>query len=597
MLRKSFFHRGFAFLFITSMIISPGLVSLNAQQAATETEKQTTELQVWRGVLDTERMRIRIRFEVQQDGEAATGHLYSPDQANFKTRLSKGAISDGNVLFEIAKPAAKYKGELSADGKSVEGTWIQGDMEFPLNLTLGDALRIEDIPNEVWKGTLNAGVKLELQIRILEDAESKKEVCLLDSLTQGVAGLKATKTVENGEVTFEIPPIGGKFVAKFRDDGAKLAGIWSQGPIRLPLELVKTTEVTPPAEVNRPQHPEEPYAYRNEEVTFDSAEEGVTLAGTLTMPNANSKNETYMAAVLISGSGPQDRDESLMGHKPFLVIADHLTKQGMAVLRFDDRGTGDSTGDHDSATTADFANDVRGAVNFLRSRAEIDSTKVGLIGHSEGGLIGPIVTSTDENVAFLVMLAGPGVNGEKIILNQAPAISRASGETAEHVELLEEQLPQITTAIKEGADEERISTMVKEFAKQFEAIASEDGDDQKLSAEELATAMSGGFERMQTAWFQYFLTYEPVPALEKTKCPVLSIIGEKDLQVDPKINVEPITAALMRAGNPRSRSEELPGLNHLFQECETGSLDEYQTIEQTFSPGALKLISDWLLSL
>ena len=538
MFRKSFFHRGFVFLFITSMVVSPGLVSLNAQQSPNEAEAAVSETQVWRGMLDTERMRIRIRFEVQQNGDKVTGKMFSPDQGDFKTALSEGAIADGNVRFAIARPAAKYEGKLSEDGKAIEGAWIQGDTEIPLNLKLGDAVPEEETPKEIWKGTLNAGVKLEIQIRILEDEESN-EVCLLDSLTQGVAGLKATKTVKDDEVTFEIPPIRGKFVAKFREEGSKLAGTWSQGPLRLPLELSKTAEVTPPAAVNRPQHPERPYPYHSEEVTFDSAQEGVTLAGTLTMPKAAAENEKYMAAVLISGSGPQDRDESLMGHKPFLVIADHLTKQGIAVLRFDDRGTGDSTGDHDPATTADFANDVRGAVAFLRTRAEIDSAKIGLIGHSEGGLIGPIVTSTDKDVAFLVMLAGPGVNGEKIILNQAPAISRAAGESEENVNLLEEQLPQITTAIKEGAGEEKISAMVSEFAKQLEAIEKESDGEHKLSAEELAATMAGGFERMQTPWFQYFLTYEPVPALEQTKCPVLSIIGEKDLQVDPRINVEP----------------------------------------------------------
>ena len=393
----------------------------------------------------------------------------------------------------------------------------------------------------------------------------------------------------------EVPSVKGKFEGQLRENDTIAKGLWSQGFVKLPLELTKSDEAAELQEIRRPQHPRPPYDYKVEEVTFDSLDADVTLAGTLTMPK--DAREKLRAAILISGSGPQDRDETVMSHKPFLVIADHLTKHGMAVLRFDDRGTNASTGDHDTATTASFANDVRGAVVYLRSRPDIDSEKIGLIGHSEGGLIGPLVTAEDQNLAFLVLLAGPGVNDEKIILDQSTAIARASGESNAAVALQQQQLTQLLDAIKTGKDQEQIDALVKEFAEAAKELAAKEGDDSLPNADDLEEALATSYERMQTPWFRYFLRYEPIPALEKTTCPILSVIGEKDLQVSAKLNYGPLQAALKKAGNPLSQCKILPGLNHLFQECETGSPNEYQTIEQTFAPSALDEISDWLNSL
>lgn len=564
-----------------------------------------TDVQIWRGQLDLPVATLRIRFELTAEGDAYTGVLVSPDQGNARLAIHEVSISDDDFRLELKRPQATYSGKFDAARQKITGTWKQGGAETPLNMTLatGDDEVDAPAPKETWQGEINAGIKLKVQVRVVQDLTTNTEVVYFDSLSQGVSGLKATMTKDAGKLILEVPAVKGRFEGELGEDETKATGLWAQGLIKLPLELTKTDEVAEPDTIKRPQHPTEPYDYKVEQVTFDSKDAGVKLAGTLTMPAPSSSDSTssnkakLMAAILISGSGPQDRDETLLGHKPFLVIADHLTKQGIAVLRFDDRGTGESTGDHSAATTMHFANDVRGAIAYLRARPEIDRAKIGLIGHSEGGLIGPLVTAEDHEVAFIVMLAGPGVNGEKIILNQTAAIARAAGESEAMVDLQEKQLPQVINAIKTGADQARINELVTNFAKEVQKQAAIDGDETSPNADDLEALLLTGYERMQTPWFRYFLTYEPIPALVKTTCPILSLIGEKDLQVDPKLNMEPLQAAIRKAGHPKSECKELPGLNHLFQVCQTGALDEYQSIEQTFAPSALRQISDWLLSL
>ena len=571
------------------------LTSCLATRPCLAQEEQSPNMQVWRGNLDLPNAVIRIRFEIEKKDGAYTGVLVSPDQGNARLSIREVIITDTEFRLELNRPQATYIGKLDESGKKLTGTWRQGDNELPLNMTLGGAEVAEPAATETWAGEINAGIKLKVQVRVVEDPQTQKRVAYFDSLTQGVGGLKATINKEDGKLIVDVPAVKGRFEGTLQEDGKKAKGLWSQGFMKLPLELAKTDKVETARDIKRPQHPQEPFGYRVEEVRFDSTDDDVTLAGTLTLPEASDRK--YMAAILISGSGPQDRDETIMGHKPFLVIADHLTKRGIAVLRFDDRGTGDSSGDHDTATTENFANDVRGAVAYLRNHKEIDPDKIGLIGHSEGGLIGPLVTAEDHQLAFLVSLAGPGVNGEQIILNQSAAIARAAGESAAIIELQQKRLPQIIAAIKQDADQAQIKDLVASFAQDVEAQAAQEGDDEAPSGDDIRAMLMGGFERMQTPWFRFFLTYEPVPALEKTTCPILALIGEKDLQVDPELNLKPLQAAVKTAGNPRSLCVQLAGLNHLFQECETGALDEYQTIEQTFAPSALDQISDWLLSL
>ncbi|MBA4055026.1 MAG: alpha/beta hydrolase [Marivirga sp.] len=341
--------------------------------------------------------------------------------------------------------------------------------------------------------------------------------------------------------------------------------------------------------LKRPQEPSKPYPYYSEDITFQNIQANISLAGTLTLP---SKQGSYPAAILISGSGAQNRDEQISGHKPFLVIADHLTKNGIAVLRFDDRGVGKSTGDFSAATTADFAADVASAVAYLKTRTDINVKKIGLIGHSEGGVVAPMVASSSGDVSFIVLLAAPGIEIKKVLMMQQELIPRAMGASESDV--------QKSVAISEKAFEMILTSDDRQTLKADLAKLVEENYDDVPAAlrppnmtKEQTVAMQS--EVLSSPWYQNLLRYDPAPTLEAVNCPVLALNGEKDIQVTSRENLAGISDALKNGGNTNVTTKELANLNHLFQECETGSLMEYDKIEQTFSPVALKEISDWIL--
>jgi pimeloyl-ACP methyl ester carboxylesterase len=334
----------------------------------------------------------------------------------------------------------------------------------------------------------------------------------------------------------------------------------------------------PAASTNRPQEPKKPYPYHEEEVTYKSMEPGITLAGTLTVPKSGGP---FPAVVLISGSDAQNRDEELMGHKPFLVLADYLTRRGIAVLRFDDRGVGGSSGDFSSATSENFAQDVMGGVSYLKSRKKINHTQIGLIGHSEGGVIAPMVASISSDIAFIVMMAGTGVNGEEILKLQAELLIRANGTSEELIKENTKVQEMMFDIIKTTTDKEAAKKKAREALSDIKPIIKD------VALAQMDSAM--------TPWMRYFISYEPKTVLEKVKCPVLAINGEKDLQVSPQQNLPEIEKALKAAKNKDFKTIELPGLNHLFQTCKTGSVTEYAQIEETISPTVLELISSWIL--
>lgn len=341
--------------------------------------------------------------------------------------------------------------------------------------------------------------------------------------------------------------------------------------------------------INRPQEPDQSaFSYNSEEVTFENKSAGITLAGTLTYPKDKG---TFPAVVLISGSGPQNRDEEVFGHKPFLVLSDYLTRNGIAVLRYDDRGTASSTGDFGAATTIDFSSDVEAAVAYLKTRKEIDQKKIGLIGHSEGGIIAPIVASKDKNIAFIVLLAGTAIPGDQLLLMQQQLIAKAMGVSDEELQKSHAINSEIFELIVKSDEPKQLNTVLTNHLKQaftslpgFETPSGMSMDDYvKVQVDQLCSP-----------WMLFFIKYNPALVLEHVKCPVLAINGEKDLQVPPKENLEAIKKALNKGGNNKVTTKELPGLNHLFQESSTGTPSEYGDIEQTFSPIALDVILDWI---
>ncbi len=338
----------------------------------------------------------------------------------------------------------------------------------------------------------------------------------------------------------------------------------------------------------KPQEPVLPYPYHSEDVSFRNPKAGITLGGTLTMPRNGTK---LPAVILISGGGPQDRNSQFLGHKPFLVIADYLTRQGFAVLRYDDRGVGKSSGDFASATSLDFATDAESALVYLRSRKEIDPQKIGFAGHSEGGLIGAIVASGSKDVHFLVSLAGPGVVGIDGMILQTELISRAGGVDEDGMARIRKLNQETAEIIMQSADtivlREKLTAYTKANLENYPDKMFPPG----MPKEQL---LKDQIDRMCTPWYQFIYKTDPAVYFRKVTSPVLALNGSKDLQVDARQNLPAITKAVKEGGNPNVTALVLPDLNHFFQKSKNGHPSEYADNQDTFSPIALTAMSDWL---
>jgi pimeloyl-ACP methyl ester carboxylesterase len=440
-----------------------------------------------------------------------------------------------------------------------------------------------------WYGELSvSGMRLPLVFHI--NKTDQGYVSTMDSPSQKAMGMTVDKTEINGDlVMLDLTSIGARYEGKLNAE-QQLIGVFHQGGQSL--DLVLSPNAGAVATPNRPQQPKEPFPYYTEEVTFENKSAGVTLAGTLSLP---AKKGKFPVVILISGSGPQDRNESILNHEPFAVIADYLTRNGVGVLRYDDRGVAKSTGNFGLATTTDFSADAEAALTYLKGRKEVIKSKIGLIGHSEGGLIAPMVAARNKDVAFIVMLAGPGLPGAEILALQQDLISRADGAS----EAVIEQNARINKGLFEIVAKEQDASIttseLKSYMEQaFNALPDsvKNGSTEKMIAEILPG--------VDNPWMKEFIRYDPRPALRKVTCPVLALNGSKDLQVPAKENIAAIEQALNEGWIERGRKEKhielciLDGLNHLFQECETGSPSEYGEISQTFSPEALTKMLDWM---
>lgn len=426
-----------------------------------------------------------------------------------------------------------------------------------------------------WKGEINInGFSLPLVFKI--DSTANGLSTKMDSPKQGAKDIPTNVTLfKNNELFIQIDAL--QFIYKgTRQSSDAIYGQVTQRGMTLPLNLQKMLKED--CVIPKKQEPSKPYPYYSEEVTIENKEQ--TLSGTLTIPKKEGK---FPCVVLISGSGPQNRDEELLGHKPFLIIADYLTRKGFAVLRYDDRGFGKSTGNFATATTEDFATDANACVNYLKSRKDI--TSVGLIGHSEGGLIAPMVASNNNDVAFIVLLAGPGMKGIDLLRLQAKEIGKVNGMSVAQLsksDSLNEKLYTLMVSNKDSV------TIINEINK---AYSSYNG---KPATESEIASLYG---QLSSPWFKYFLLTNPANYLDKVTCPVLAINGTLDLQVPAKENLSEIEKSLKLAGNKNYKIVSLKGLNHLFQKTKTGNPSEYATIEETFNQKALEEIGDWILEM
>lgn len=438
-----------------------------------------------------------------------------------------------------------------------------------------------------WQGALKIQ---SFELHVVFHLQLTKEgswKATMDSPDQGATGITVDSVLfSDDQARLVVKMVAGEYKGKFEPGDSIITGEWRQSGMSFPLNLKRTKQ---PVVRRRPQEPKPPYPYVEEEVSFPNSEAGMTLAGTLTYPKTGGP---FAAAVLVSGSGPQDRDETIFNHKPFKVIADYLSRNGIAVLRYDDRGIGGSTGDFSKATSVDFASDARAAVAYLGTRKEVNGTKIGIIGHSEGGLIAPMAATRSENIAFMILLAGPSLTGREIILLQDSLILLANGADVGTIRKSQELGKKMYSIIESEKDTALTRTRLRRLLMD----SSGEIGDSTATKEQQAAGIERSIRQIMSPWFRFFLSYDPRPALRKVRCPVLALNGEKDLQVPARVNLEGIRLATQQGGNTRVTATMLPGLNHLFQHAATGSPAEYPAIEETFAPEALSMMNDWLHS-
>jgi fermentation-respiration switch protein FrsA (DUF1100 family) len=440
---------------------------------------------------------------------------------------------------------------------------------------------------EIWEGALKVGaMEIHLVFHLFKQNDGSYGATM-DSPDQGAKNLVLDEvSVKDDTVRLELKSAKMVFEGKRSKDGKEITGDLKQVGQSFPLTLKRVAKAT---ESRRPQTPQKPYPYQEIEATYENRKGGIKLAGTLTLPRTGGP---FPAVLLITGSGAQDRDETIFGHKPFLVLADYLTRCGIAVLRVDDRGVGGSTGNVQDATSVDFADDVRAGVEWLKGRPEINASQIGLLGHSEGGIIAPLVASRSRDIAFIILLAGSGLPGDEILYLQGAAILKVAGADAKQLALQKALQERIFAVLRQEKDN---TAAEKKIRAAMEELTSKLDKDEKQQMVEALPLLEGQLQMVLAPWFRHFLDYDPRPALRQVTCPVLALNGEKDLQVDARANLKAVEAALREGGNKDVTIQELPNLNHLFQTCKTGSISEYAAIEETLAPAALETVAEWIL--
>lgn len=438
-----------------------------------------------------------------------------------------------------------------------------------------------------WSGTLEIqGMQLPLVLNITQIDSGYTSTLLSPKQSPQEMPVDQTRFI-NDSLYIAVSRLQLHYRGKLEND--VITGQFTQMGTSLPLTLEHKAYKELEKAI-RPQDPKGELPYTAEEVPFENPAAGnIKLAGTLTLPQ-DVKNPPV--AVLITGSGGQNRDEELepFNHRPFLVLADHLTRNGIAVLRYDDRGVGASQGSQQDATSADFATDVEAAVNYLKTRKDIDTSKIGLIGHSEGGLIADLViTDQKNNIAFFVSLAGTAISGGDVITSQTEKMAQLNGEESNITAFDKKLSNKIFDYIATAKDTTGMDKMLESILN--EALQNAPEDIKNKYTPEIIAEVKNQFEN---PWLLYFVKTDPANYIERITIPTLVLNGGKDVQVLPSLNLPAYEKALRKAGNKDYTVKELPDLNHLFQTAETGNVQEYGEIEETFSPQALDLISSWI---
>lgn len=416
-----------------------------------------------------------------------------------------------------------------------------------------------------------------------------------DSPDQSAFGLPVDETIVSGDsIFFKASALGLSYKGRFLDTNT-IVGEMMQG-IAIPLKLYKSTGADDVKELRKPQTPVPPFPYKEKEVTFTNTRDGIKLSGTLSIPTEDN-GKGYPTLILITGSGAQDRDETMFGHKPFAVIADYFTRKGIMVLRYDDRGTGKSTGNFSNATTADFSYDAEAALQFVKTLPEADKNKIGFLGHSEGGIIAPMVAERNHDVNFLILLAAPGIPIVSLMTEQNKAVLRSMGLSEKAAEAYGNLYHPVLSAITERKKD---TTGLSDQLLQITAHWAGEQENSVLTSLKLKTPenreafLQKMIQETDSKWMKYFLNYNPAPVLEKVPSKILALNGSKDIQVLPESNTNGIKNALSKGKSKSYEVKIMEGLNHLFQTCSLCSVQEYGILDETMAPPVLDTIYQWM---
>lgn len=461
-------------------------------------------------------------------------------------------------------------------------------MAFLIALLIGQAgpAQVQSTPAEdfegLWSGAPQIGDQAipPIVFRIIKNLDGRFNAYL--ESPDGIRSIRASRvTSTDDNLLLEVDQIGGMFEGRLAAGNQTIEGKWTQAGHSFPLVIKRTSEQP---RSNRPQEPREPYPYDVEEIVCENKEAGVKLAGTLTLPRSKGP---FPAVRLIGGSGSLNRDDKCFGHRSFFVLADYLTRRGLVVLRLDKRGVWKSGGQYENATTGDFASDALASVEYLKSRKEIDPKRIGLIGHSEGAMIAPMLAAKSPDVTFIVMIAGPGVPLDEAMVIQNCLYAEADGADKNKVEFLRDWYKRFYSV---AIDEKDDASAAEKISKMYAGLT----EPQKQMLGWSEAKLNKEVTEVLSPWWRYLLAFDPEKYLMKVKCPVLAVIGGKDLQVAPTENLAGIAAALKAGDNRNFMVKELPDLNHLLQTAETGAESEYAQIEETIAPLALQTIGDWI---
>jgi pimeloyl-ACP methyl ester carboxylesterase len=548
----------------------------------------------WEGDLNVQGTTLKLIFHIVENEGAFTTTLDSPNQGAYGMEMDATSVENGEVVISQQKMGMESRLTYDPSADMLKGKFKQGPMNLPLELKRVSEKEVQEAAVSDhplagdWNGVLDVmGSQLRLVFHVTE--AQGVFTSTMDSPDQGAFGMKVDTTVVNGnEIVWTNKRIGMKASGEYMPDSSFITVDFNQAGRSMPLKLGR--EEVARKEQKRPQEPTS-MDYKQEEVKFTNPLGGHSLAGTLTIPKSG---EFDKVVVLVSGSGPQDRNEELIGHKPFLVLSDYLTRNGVAVLRYDDRGVGGSTGDFQAGTSMDFADDATAAVNFLKAREDMSDKKFGVMGHSEGGLIAPIVAQKTD-LDFIVLLAGPGIRSDELMLEQTVAILRAGNEDEDEIMFNKKSNMLIFDYMNEHQEvsvEELREGMAEIIRERFKLLPEED----VAKIDDIEVEIENQIKTVSTPWFRYFLNYDPSDYLTKVTIPTLAVNGSLDLQVLPNSNLSGIKKSLEKAGNKNYVIKEFEGLNHLFQMSETGAPSEYGAIEETFNEEALEFILDWVVN-